>query len=631
MHFLTSITLTLLGTIACTEATSSQVAFQAPAPEPIEITELPLPPVVATNTTGSCTLAINPQGTGCMGLNNTESGTYTQYLFGGGFLPDGKHVLAAINFIGAPASPDPASIYSGVNLVIVKADGTTFPNGDGWKCITCGVSAANKVGSTTVDQYAMAFRDGKRVIVGNNIVDCGTAFLNSTDCTPDLVHIYPMYMANTADGSGSGIALREMRLHPDNVHVSLNTLLFVNGAITQYPFFARMVFNPAPTTGTPLTARYDLVNATLLHCSTCTPSLSVDGSKLLFNPDAIAVGELRGFSGNGNEITYVGTDVESCNIDLFAADLSTGAVRRLTRHPGYVDPVDFSHDDQWQVILDTRDTDRMNFMSAMRGVPPLIDPVVNTVVSSVRNNGLRRFFQPYLLTRDGDQDPSYYGQLINAAGNGSAGSINDPNWDAFADPRWSFDGTLITYHQGLVQSPACGGANPLPCPDIAASGGRTWRLMLANLTSRSPIETAAPAEHSDVIPWGLAYVPGSTLPNMTTPLPAGNYTLSGNSSGYADVNVISTASVAVTYHNYSDDGLNFIEGSESVTGSNSLTLYTLHWESNLTSTGANSSTKVTSPGGADISIDLDAELFEANGTLTTTVDGVVFNQPQNDT
>lgn len=639
MHFLASITIALLGTIALpTAATGTHLNTNeprwkpAPNPEPIDVVELPLPPVTATNITGSCTLKINPRGTGCLGINNTESGTYTQYLYGGGFLPDGNHVLASVRFIGAPASPHPASIYAGLQLIIVKSDGTTFPNGDGWKCITCGVPSIQMVGSTDLDTYAMAFRDGKRVLVGNNIVDCGSTLLNSTECTADKIHVYPIYMANKADGSGPGLSIRELRLHPDNVHLSINSLMFSAAGVAEYPFFGRLKFNPSPTTGIPLTARYEVVNATLLWCTTCSGVFGVKGEKMVFNPDAIAVGELRGFSGSGHEITYVGQSVESCNIDLFAADLTTGAVRRITTHPGYADPIDVSLDDKWQVILDTRAYDRMNFLAAMRGVPPLIDQIVTGVVSSIRNNGLRRFFQPYLLSHDGDHDPYYYGQQVNAAGDGNAGSINDPNWDCFADPRFSPDGTRITYHQGLVQSPACGGVNPLPCPDLAASGGRSWRLMLATLTSRQPVEPNVVPIHSDVIPWGWPYIPGSDFPTWSASVPVGKYTLTGKVSGHADVTFTST-SIAVTYHNYSDDGAHFILGSENVTSipSTSLTLYNVHWYSDLTSIGKSPSKKFTSDGGANISVDLNLNVFSANGTLTTIVDGVVYKQPLNDT
>lgn len=41
-------------------------------------------------------------------------------------------------------------------------------------------------------------------------------------------------------------------------------------------------------------------------------------------------------------------------------------------------------------------------MAALRAVPPVTDLITATASSSVRNNGVRRFFQPFLLDGDGD-------------------------------------------------------------------------------------------------------------------------------------------------------------------------------------------------------------------------------------
>ena len=87
----------------------------------------------------------------------------------------------------------------------------------------------------------------------------------------------------------------------------------------------------------------------------------------------------------------------------------------------------------------------------MRGLPPLTDLVTVSAVSSVRNNGDRRFFQPFLLDRYGDRG-NYYGQQINA-GNGKPESPSDPNWNAMADPRWSPDGASVSVLAGSGHQP----------------------------------------------------------------------------------------------------------------------------------------------------------------------------------
>lgn len=160
-------------------------------------------------------------------------------------------------------------------------------------------------------------------------------------------------------------------------------------------------------------------------------------------------------------------------------------------------------------------------------------------------------------------------------------------------------------------------------------------MMMATFTSREPLQWEPVPPVSDIIPWGEPYVPGSASP-VETPLPAGNYTLVGKKSGHAEVAFIPNAAdtsvdtVAVTYYNYSDDGDNFIFGTEEVTATYpNATLTHVDWYSDLHSTGVGNSSKITSPGGFHFEIDLEQNKFYANGTLTTIVDGVVYRQPAN--
>ncbi|KAL0262313.1 hypothetical protein SLS55_003756 [Diplodia seriata] len=598
-------------------------------PEPISVTELPLPPVTPSTDEASCTPDINPRRTGCIGK--------TTGLQSGSFLPDGNHVTATVTFVGAPAAPDSASIYNGSQIILVKADGSTFPNGDAWKCITCGVPEENTVGRSDTTDYPQTFRDGKRMLAGSNIIDCGDNHLNSTDCTPDKVHIYPIRWNVKADGSGASGLIRELRLHPDDAHLGFNSFSqTASGKLDQQTYFARLAFNPAPTTGTPLAPRYDLTNVTLLFNPNGPQPLTSNGTHLALDPAAITVGELRGFSGTGAEITYIGYPRESCNIDAFAVSLATGAIRRLTSHPEYTDPVAISPDDAWTVAMDTRGSGRQMFMAGMRHVPPLVDAVVASAAASTRNNGARRFFQPYLIDAHGDRG-DYFGQQINAAGNGTDGAVNDPQWNGRADPRWAPDGTRIAYWQALAVAPACGGTNPEPCRDSTEPGGRTARLMLARLTAREARPRPEVVEASDVVPWGTPYVPGERPPAREYP-GAGTYTLVGKAAGEAEVvlgeNADGTAlaNVVVTYRGFSDDGLTFLDGRENVTTANpSPTLEVVDWYSDLVQTGKTNATKKTSPDGFHLRIDVMTNIFEANGTLTTTVDGKEWKQPANGT
>ncbi|RLL98752.1 hypothetical protein CFD26_107828 [Aspergillus turcosus] len=599
-----------------------------PQPEPFKVVELPLPPVVPSNNVGACTTDVNPRRTGCIGQVSEE-------FQAGDFAPDGKHVVVSVEFIGAPAAPDPASIYTGEQLILVKADGTTLANGDPWKCLSCGVPAGNARSLDPQRDYPHVARSGKKAIWGHNIVECGGLLLTSEQCTPNKTFMYPIYWPVKADGSGPGGAPREMRMHPDDEHMGWSSFTSTGG---QYAYFGRLRFNKNPSTGDVLAPRYDLVDVDVLIQPNGPGAIMANGDELELHPEAITVGELRGFSGSGDEILYIGSPREENNIDVFAVHLVTGAVRRLTSHPEYTDPIAFSHDNEWFVAMDTHGSDRQMWLSGMRMVPPLIDLVTVTAASSTRNNGARRFFQPILIDRYGDRG-DYFGQQINAEGDGSNGSVNDPNWNGRADPAFSPDTTHIVFWQALVTSPACGGVNPLVCPNSTADGGRRYRLMLAHRTSRQPTKPAPVFKVPSAIRWATPFPPGAAIPTQYH-LPAGNYTLKGKISGIADVGIVANPTtgayqtVSVEYDNYSDDGKHIISGYESVTTNpdpSNPWLSRLNWVSDLKETGVVNATKKTGPGGFQLTIDAVTNIFEANGTLTTTIDGVVYRQPANGT
>jgi len=629
MYLLIASALLFSGVAAnASEATSVP---KPPAPEPIEVTELPLPPTAPERSIGSCTVAINPHRTGCI-----DSAPLS--FQSGSFLPDGHHVLALVHFMGAPALPDAANAYDGGQIIIVKADGTEFPNGDAWHCLTCGVPAENRVGIGPDQTYPQAFLDGKRILEGTNVVDCSPYQITDLRCTPERVHIYPIRWNVRPDGSGPGGNIRELRLHPDNVHMGFNSLSISKNRFDQFGYIGRLEFNPAPKTGEPLVPRYELTQVTRLFREGFDQRVlgldPLDPNKLRINHNGIDIGEFRGFSKSGREVFYVGYPFESSNIDLFAADLVTGRVRRLTSHPEYADPLDASPDDKWIVVEDSRGSGRQMFVAAMSGIPPITDLVTSSAVSSVRNNHDRRFFQAYLLDRFGDRG-DYQGQLLTA-GDGKPGSMSDPNWNAMADPRWSPDGTRVVFYQGQVTSPACGGDNPLPCPPPTEPGGRRFRLLIARFTGRKALSIPPPKPIADSIPWGTPYVPGTPTPTRPI-LPEGIYTLSGSISGLATVTIVHTSdhkaihTVSVKYDNYSDQAGNILNGTESVSETRPApTTTSLDWHSDIVQTGKVQGTKRTSPDGFKLTIDVRTNILQATGTLTTTINGKTYVQPGND-
>ncbi len=413
---------------------------------------------------------------------------------------DGNDVLLPINFAEAPAAPDPSSIYSGNQVIVVETDGTTFSNDDPWKCLTCGVPAANKPGISSGVDHPQAFHDGIRALIGTNILDCSLYLIISDSCTSGATRIYPIRWNTSAAGSGPGGSMRELRLNPDDVHLGWNDLVFASTGMEEFAFMGRLVFNNSPTTGTPLVSRYEFSGVwEMLDTSDpqmTGPMITVDSSdptQLRSDPPAGGHRRVPGLSSDGKSAIGIGSQ-DSWNTDLFATDLQTGMSTRLTRDPAYTDPMQTSPDDNWTAVMDGRVDNRMYFAGAMPDVPPLTD------LANVGDRQPLQQRQPSVLRalphRPLRRPRDYHGQQINGGGDTTPGTggISDPLWNGRANPAWSPDGTNIVYWQALVTSPACGPANPsVPtCLTSTEPGGRRTRLMIAKLTSRTALSIASP-------------------------------------------------------------------------------------------------------------------------------------------
>lgn len=631
--------------LVATEAMLPEVRDNPPAPrpEPVAISQLPLPPTSPSDAVGACTRVVNPRGTGC--LSASDLGIQE----GPGYMWDNRHVLLTVFFSGAPAAPDPSSAYNGPQVIAIRTDGTVFPNGDPWKCLTCGVPEDNRRGTmvsddpmaasglpgTTVPRPArmpldhpQAFPDGKRALAGSNVIDCSPYLLTSVQCTPERLRIYPVRWGRAADGSGKGTIYREQRLNPDGAHMEWNAFVPSAGGVEQLGFLGKLAFNPAPTSGDPLVPRYDLKDVYVLinNRDPAFQPFSVDSrnpGKLIHNEPRGAIGEMRGWTRNGRSVIGMGF-AESGNADLFITDLNKGGSRRLTRDPSYTDPMMMSPDDKWFVAMDTRTTGRHLYYSAMQGIPPLIDMMTLGIAVCCYNNGNRRFFQPILIDAHGDRG-SYREQQLNA-GPGTPGSPSDPDWNGRADPAWSPDGTRVVYWQALVTAPACGGTGQVPCPASTEPGGRRTRLMMANLTSRKPQATSKVVTGPIKVGWAIPLRPGDPLPRRAPGLPAGKFVMDGKSGGRADVEIERNGSgisaIRVRYTDYTDDGQHIINGTESASRNGTGLAARVVWHSDLRASGLQNGTKKTGSAGLIMSF-----FGPLEGELVTTIDGKEYRRP----
>lgn len=163
------------------------------------------------------------------------------------------------------------------------------------------------------------------------------------------------------------------------------------------------------------------------------------------------------------------------------------------------------------------------------------------------------------------------------------------------------------------------------------------RLMIARLTDREPSDPLPqPQPVAGTVPWGIRYQAGDPLPPQRPQVPAGRYTLQGI-SGSATVAInhgpssfarqgTEVVGVDVRYDNYSVDGKNILNGSESGLKESHPTRYT--WHSDVILSGENTgSRKSSEPHGFVVVSPGLAQPPTITGTLTSVLNGATFTSP----
>jgi hypothetical protein len=90
-----------------------------------------------------------------------------------------------------------------------------------------------------------------------------------------------------------------------------------------------------------------------------------------------------------------------------------------------------------------------------------------------------------------------------------------------------------------------------------------------------------------------------------------------------------SGTVTVAYRDYADEPGYVLNGHERVSAQVLGWDNLIDWESDIVQTGVVRASKKTSPGGFHLDINAETNIFNANGTLTTTIDGVEYKQPAN--
>jgi hypothetical protein len=386
------------------------------------------------------------------------------------------------------------------------------PDGSDFACLTCALAMP---GDPPL-MKPFPFPDGRRILVriGNQ-----TPFTNGVhgvlECAPSVLDcqmaaLVPIEIPASGDANLVQ-PQREFRVGPDDEHVAFTQVRNDADGNPQFVSIVGLLDR--------LTDRYEIRDARVVS----------------------PLGELKQFAPDDQSVyvaAFVSNPFGAVDADAIEIDLAGGAVAsRVTKHPAYDEPVEFSPDGAWFVVGSGRGAGLSEtFSQVVR--PSMITQAIGNVVFFYFLTQRPAMLEPWLLDRHGARD-DYIGQPLKPLGIGDG-------WDGLMIPNWHPDGTRLVWWERALS------------PTVLAPGERSTRIRVARLTTRAPVTSPiAPAPMPS-----LAWAP--PLAGYVPPLPPTPVSLDGAFSGRAEVVFIpgATNHLAITYVGYSDDGRRYLDGTE---------------------------------------------------------------------
>lgn len=413
---------------------------------------------------------------------------------------------------------------SGGQLHTVKEDGSDL------QCISCGLPNDPRIVPAAQEAFKDVFPDGRRVLWGDferafvlecapSVLQCDSRELLPVDVSAERGTGIPGLLDPLILGSGV------WHLAPDGVHLGwtasrLDTRPMLVGRLERRS--DRYVATDIKTVNPP------------------GPRNGLDSDPRGWTNGG-ALYELKGFADGGASVTYVTSQFEG-NPDLYKTNLATGAMTRLTGHPDWDEDSGDSPDGELMLLHSDRGMHRVDAAGLLPRRSFVDYPIsVNAAIYYVgHDEGFQCDLQPWLLPASGDGDGRLLGQPLAPYDGGDLHPQNNvPGRGAWDPTSTKVALTEMSYTTGL-------GSN---------------RLLVARL--KRAASRPQPVVSSAVGSW--ARRPGDYKGTIDSN--ALLVTVNGLHSGRAFLThfgTIAAGNWSVTYDRYSDDGLSFLSGTESV-------------------------------------------------------------------
>lgn len=450
------------------------------------------------------------------------------------------------------------------HLYIVGTDGA------GLHCLTCRLRNA----PTNVDNNDLIspFADGKRIFFTTGTQSAGAPASDSVvlECSPSILNckskqVLPVEFASSrptlTPGGVSATA-------PVNTGTAAVPKISPDG---RYIAFSDI--------------RSDAAELMTVAKLTRTPMAYVTSDPKVINPpgptsvrdtntrawsDSAALYEFKNFVDGGADATYVQVGGAAAgNPDIWEVNLATGKRWRLTSDPDWDEDNDISPDGRSLVDFGYRTMHMIDSAGALMPFRGFFDaPIAALEAGYYVDQGVSSqcILQPWLLPSQGDDDAKLVGQPLQPYAGGRYYPANNYQDDHIWNPQ-STEVALTEFDRRRYGQPLQGAS----------------RLVIAKLTARKPTKPM-PTVSSAVGPWA------PSPQNYHGAIQAvAHVVLHGLASGtvtvdYDDPNGLLDVHDSATYKNYSDNGTDFINGTQSVSGA--LLSGPIRIDANLRMTGA---------------------------------------------
>jgi hypothetical protein len=400
----------------------------------------------------------------------------------------------------------------------------------------------------------MPFADGRRVLLGDHVLEAAPD-LDSATATELVDVAYPWGLDSDPLTSHHW---SEIIVSPDGERIAWTALRTDMTAIVALGELRRDA------------DRYTIADPVIISSSDMlTVDPEHDG---YYTARPMLGGEVKQFVRGGAAISSVG-DGGGPLTDSVVQDLRAELIETLTRAPGYDETTILSPDERLGIVMTSRashGTDPVFLGLVPRPHAKLVTAQLAWVVYLYVVDGVRRFrpgnVGPVLVDLDRSAaDPDYVGTPLVGA---------DDSWVYVSPMSWHPGGTRTMWMEM-----------------VRGSGGeaeRTLRIRLAELLDHTPGEPVATVPTPAAPPYAIGGDEARAIIGRTADaVPTGR--IAGAHSGYLEFERSSdgrgTSSALSRYVDYSDDGLSFYRGTESLRGS---MLSGVVYEADLEVTGATS-------------------------------------------